>query len=172
MDDPVIGCDKKGWNSHQFNSVIVWRFNALSRSLDQATSWEFWPFEKGQLKKHLSDRSQCVLWNSILSNYLPLNKGVPQGSILGPILFLVMIHDTPKCFTRNTGSTSSKVVGYADDTTVYVKGKNPEHLRMELQSLGRMMVDYCDENGLVLNGQKTQLLTSARKKLRSILIRM
>ena len=114
-------------------------------------------------QSYLSDRSQCVLWNSIISNYLPLNKGVPQGSILGPILFLVMIHDMPKCLTRSTESTSSKVVGYADDTTVYVKAKNPEHLRQELQALGRIMVDYCNENGLVLNGQKTQLLTSARK---------
>ena len=115
-------------------------------------------------QSYLSGRSQCVLWNDILSNYLPLNKGVPQGSILGPILFLVMIQDMPKYLTRNTGTTSSKVVGYADDTTVYVKAKNPEHLRMELQSLGHIMVDYCDKNGLVLNGQKTQLLTNARKK--------
>ena len=48
----------------------------------------------------------------------------------------------PKCLKRNTESTSSKVVGYADDTTVYVKAKNPEHLREELQALGRIMVDY------------------------------
>ena len=116
-------------------------------------------------QSYLSNRSQCVLWNSIISNYLPLNKGVPQGSILGPILFLVMIQDMPKCLTRNTESTSSKVVGYADDTTVYVKARNPEHLKQELQALGRIMVDYCNENGLVLNGQKTQLLTSARKEI-------
>ena len=70
----------------------------------------------------------------------------------------------PKYLTRNTGTTSSTVVGYADDTTVYVKAKDPEHLRMELQSLGNIMVDYCDKNGLVLNGQKTQLLSNARKK--------
>ena len=70
----------------------------------------------------------------------------------------------PRYLTRNTGTTSSTVVGYADDTTVYVKAKDPEHLRMELQSLGNIMVDYCDKNGLVLNGQKTQLLSNARKK--------
>ena len=115
-------------------------------------------------QSYLSGRSQCVLWNNTLSNYLPLNNGVPQGSILGPILFLVMIQDMPGYLTRNTGTTSSTVVGYADDTTVYVKAKDPEHLRMELQSLGNIMVDYCDKNGLVLNGQKTQLLSNARKK--------
>ena len=47
------------------------------------------------------------------------------------------------------------MIGYADDTTVYVKAKNPEHLRMELQSLG---VDYCDENGLVLQGLRLRML--------------
>ena len=78
----------------------------------------------------------------------------------------------PEYLTRNTGSTSSKVVGYADDTAVYFKSKNPEDLRQELQSLGHIMVDYCNENGHVLNGQKTQLLLSARKKLRSTLIMM
>ena len=51
-------------------------------------------------QSYLSDRSQCVLWNSALSDYLPLSKGVPQGSILGPILFLAMIHDMPKCLTQ------------------------------------------------------------------------
>ena len=116
-------------------------------------------------QSYLSDRSQCVLWNSALSDYLPLNKGVPQGSILGPILFLAMIHDMPKCLTRNTVATKSKVTGYADDTTVYVKAKSPEHLKMELQSLGNKMVEYCVENGLVLNSQKTQLLTNTRKNM-------
>ena len=101
-------------------------------------------------QSYLSDRSQRVLWNSIISKYLPLNKGVPQGSILGPILFLVMIQDMPKGLTRNTEFTSSKVVGYADDTTVYVKARNPEHLKQELQALGRIMVDYCNEMVLYL----------------------
>ena len=66
---------------------------------------------------------------------------------------------------RTTLFTKSKVTGYADDITVYFKAKSLEHLKMELQSLGNIMVGYCVENGLVLNSQKTQLLTNARKNM-------
>ena len=48
-------------------------------------------------ESYMTGRSQKTLWNNILSNSLPLTHGVPQGSILGPILFLVMVADMPKC---------------------------------------------------------------------------
>ena len=46
-------------------------------------------------QSYLNGRSQSVLWNGNMSKSLPIQRGVPQGSILGPILFLVMIHDMP-----------------------------------------------------------------------------
>jgi hypothetical protein len=71
----------------------------------------------------------------------------------------------PKCLIRDTLTTSSRVTGYADDTTVYVKSKNLEHLKEELEILGIKMVNFCNENGLILNGDKTQILTNARSKI-------
>ena len=56
-------------------------------------------------------------------------------------------------------------MGFIEDTTVYVKSKNCEQLSVELERLGKKMVNYCNENGLILNGQKTQILTTARKKI-------
>ena len=70
---------------------------------------------------YLSDHSQTILWNDVVSKPLCLRRGVPQGSILGPILFLAMIYDMPDRLTRSTLTTLSKVVGYADDTTVYAQ---------------------------------------------------
>ena len=67
-----------------------------------------------------------LLWNVNLSNPPSLNKGVPQGSILGQNLFLTMIYNMPLCVTRKTQTTSLKVVGYADDTTVFVKSDTIE----------------------------------------------
>jgi hypothetical protein len=116
-------------------------------------------------QSYLSDRSQSVLWNRVLSEPLPLRRGVPQGSILGPTLFLAMIYDMPECLTRNTLTTSSKVVGFADDTTVYVKSKTVEHLTDELERIASKMVYFCNANGLIINGQKTQILTTARKNV-------
>ena len=116
-------------------------------------------------ESYLSDHSQNVLWNGNLSKPLPLNRGVPQGSILGPILFLAMIHDMPEFLTRETLVTSSKVMGYADDTTVYIKARSVKHLMNEMEWLRASRVNYCNKNGLVLNSQKTQIWTTAKKEI-------
>ena len=56
--------------------------------------------------------------------------------------------DMPISLTRNTLTTSSKTVGYADDTQAYVKSKSIEPLRVELGALASEMVYYCNKNGL------------------------
>ena len=116
-------------------------------------------------KSYLQGRSQSVLWNNIMSESRQIDRGVPQGSILGPILFLVMIYDMPKCLTKDTLNTSSRVTGYADDTAVYVKVKHVNHLKPELERLASEMICYCNDNGLILNGQKTQILTSIKDQI-------
>ena len=70
------------------------------------------------MKSYTSGRSQCVVWNDSTSEFSPLTYGVPQGSILGPILFLVMVADLPEFVTN--GSKNAKMVSYADDSTLYV----------------------------------------------------
>jgi hypothetical protein len=74
---------------------------------------------------YMSGRSQKVLWNDKMSSPLPLTHGVPQGSILGPILFLVMVADMPKYVLNNI--PNAKMTGYADDSTVHVHAKIPTY---------------------------------------------
>ena len=63
---------------------------------------------------YLSTRKQRMLVNNTLSEYETVQCGVPQGSILGPILFLVYVNDIPKALKH------SKHKLYADDTLIYL----------------------------------------------------
>ena len=60
----------------------------------------------------LTDRRQRVIVEGEISNWKPVLSGVPQGSVLGPILFLIFINDLDD-------DLSSKVLQFADDTKVF-----------------------------------------------------
>ena len=65
----------------------------------------------------LTNRQQCVRVNGSSSNTQCLISGIPQGTLLGPLLFLIFVNDLPKSMTNNCSI-------FADDTTAYTTGKN------------------------------------------------
>ena len=66
----------------------------------------------GWIEAWLRDRQQCVCLKGSCSGWRPVHSGVPQGSVLGPVLFLIFINDLDK-------DVSSNVLKFADDTKVY-----------------------------------------------------
>jgi hypothetical protein len=82
------------------------------------------------LKSYLSDRSQQVQVNGVFSHTTTLRYGVPQGSILGPLLFLVYVNDLNSVIPRG------KIVQYADDTTLCFSSNKIEEI--ELVSFGEI----------------------------------
>ena len=70
------------------------------------------------LRSYLANREQFVELNDTASKTLPIVTGVPQGSILGPLLFLIYINDFP------LSSNFFKFIMYADDTTLYSQFDN------------------------------------------------
>jgi hypothetical protein len=82
---------------------------------------------------YMSGGQQCVVWNVTKSGWLPVEYRVCQGSILGPILFLVIVADIPEFFGVLENSTSM----YADDLGVWAVGKEVQEVieRLEMSAV-------------------------------------
>ena len=93
------------------------------------------------IKSYMSGRSQSVMWKDTMSKSCNLTHGVPQGSILGPLLFLVMVSDLPSCVIGDM--TNAKMMSYADDCNIYVHAKSLKALQSKLEILSERIISYC-----------------------------
>ena len=94
-----------------------------------------------------------------------LEYGVPQGSILGPLLFLVMVADLPEYVTQEThNDVTANMVCYADDCSLYASSKSTDSLKKNLEIMSDRMIAYCSLSGLVINEEKTQMMCSGIKQ--------
>uniref|UniRef100_A0A3Q3GUZ1 Reverse transcriptase domain-containing protein n=1 Tax=Labrus bergylta TaxID=56723 RepID=A0A3Q3GUZ1_9LABR len=112
-------------------------------------------FDNSSLKwfqNYLSNRVQCVTVQSDRSEHLPLSKGVPQGSVLGPVLFTSYINNIASVFTI------CKAHLYADDTVLYCFAETA-HLAMEtLQEALHKLQNALLDLKLLLNADKTKYM--------------
>ena len=114
------------------------------------------------LEDYLNERYQCTVANNTCSNLKLITCGVPQGSVCGPLLFLLYINDI-SCIMKNCN-----VSLYADDTVLYVTHGNVENAAIEVQQDLDNLADWCNRNKLTINSKKTKYcvygLRSAIKK--------
>ena len=112
------------------------------------------------LQNYLKDRTLTVRTNIGFSKKHDLAMGVPQGSILGPLLFTLYINDLPgivKC---------SKTMLYADDTTVFVSSRFPANIQVNLNKDLRLMEKWFDSNKLKINASKTEYMLVSNRNTR------
>ena len=106
------------------------------------------------LCSYLSNRHQCTKVNNVLSNNKPISAGVPQGSILGPLLFILFVNDL---FQFN--SPSVEIYFYADDTAIILIAANNELLQITINKFFQQYCKWCDDNGIVINSNKSNYLS-------------
>lgn len=104
-------------------------------------------------RSYISDRKQLVRSNEKLSHAKDILWGVPQGSVLGPILFLIYLNDLV------TLSIQGVFTIFADDTTLLWHGKNSSHMEETISRDLEVVKKWCDANYLCFNIKKTNLLT-------------
>ena len=114
-------------------------------------------------KSYLSQRQQQVSINNTKSSFRPVSCGVPQGSILEPLLFLLFIDDLP-LYTSNVSTDM-----YADDTTLYDVQSSQEVIERNLQIVLNKLHIWCKNNRMVLNAAKTKvMLKTTNQKWRGL----
>jgi hypothetical protein len=99
---------------------------------------------------------QRVCWNGALSAEVEVLHGVRQGSILGPLLFLVSVADMEACL-----DIAGNVVFYADDTCIWCCANSVAEVIELLGRKAELFTRYVEGNGLILNAAKSQLMISA-----------
>ena len=103
-------------------------------------------------RSYLSNRRQLTRYNGTDSDVLRVNRGVPQGSILGPLLFLLFINDIVN------SSASLQFVLYADDTNIFFSHNNLQCLLSHVQTEMQNVTRWFQVNKLQINKSKTKYM--------------
>ena len=104
------------------------------------------PYVVNWLISFLENRIQRVMVDGIATEYLYINRGVPQGTVLGPVLFSIMVDDI------KTADPSNALVKFADDLTLGVPGNESGDTS---RSEAACLQDWAEENRMPLNLEKT-----------------
>ena len=116
------------------------------------------------LTNYLQNRKQYVIFNNHESELTDITTGVPQGSILGPLLFSIIINDLKKF------SKKLRFFMYADDTTIYfnLEDFDSNNFEIEINAELQKVSLWLKRNKLSLNLDKTKLMIFQQKRVKEL----
>ncbi len=124
------------------HTVLLNKLNAIGLKRN-TTDW---------FRSYLECRIQVTNINSEMSEATPIGVGVPQGSIFGPLLFLIYVNDLTSC------TLSSKIVFYADDTVINYSSRKPDDINDTLNADLAIVSNWFNQNLLPLNTSKCKFM--------------
>jgi retron-type reverse transcriptase len=139
----------------------VWLFLDLSKVLDTVNhsrlllklkSIGFSSHVCEWFKSYLTHRCQVTVVDNKQSSGKPMNIGVPQGSILRPLLFIIYVNELPNCIT------SCDISMYADDTVIYFSSKSVKNIEGKLNEGLANVQKWFTDNLLTLNEKKSKFM--------------
>ena len=129
------------------HNLILKKLNEIGLN-ENAISW---------IESYLNKRKQTVKFGDIESDVETVESGVPQGSILGPLLFITCTNDMMEALGEYD------IYSYADDMQIVIKGKNVEELGKELEIAIETANAYYNNNSLLCNPTKTEVMLLGTK---------
>ena len=105
------------------------------------------------VKSYITNRKQSTKFKNFTSNEETVSSGIPQGSIMGPLLFLCFTNDLSEVF-----KDECKMVAYADDTQLIVDAKNLTQLKIKMERVITLAQQWYQKNSMKNNIGKTEIL--------------
>ncbi len=118
--------------------------------LDKLENYGFKGLILKWLTSYLHNRQQYTVVNGKNSSLKCINYGVPQGSVLGPLLFLIYTNDIKN---STSGSTTTRL--FAGDSNAFVTETSTEKLKRTITKILTEIFDWCNANKLTVNLNKT-----------------